>query len=409
MLVDTIPDATQAYTNARQAAAYVPDTAQRFSVMYANILNSARVVNAQLTDEQEKELERLRSLLTTTKTVTDLVTGQPKQITEASPLAQAYTQYRQRYDAALLAYNAKKVAASTSSDPAVINDFAFNGQLYREQVDAAQAEWEGAGYKGDYEEVTAAIDALTRQSMAAWRMSLREDLKNSILSTPAGIAFPYTTVVPGDFALSDGWTKYTLDHTMINSRTTTARTDWQAGAAASVGLFTIGGEASGGSTNVTGDQQVDDFRMEFELCQAVIMRPGISNEFLTSRGWNLKKGEGWLFDELPCDGKRPPAGNLIGFAEQAVFICNLTITSSTFVSAFADHTANFTGHGAVGFGPIVLGGGGSHANTTVTSRLSNDRASLTVDGMQLIATVNYLFGKTPNLLDGLTDADLIGL
>src|SRR5262249_50816009 len=114
-LMDFIPDIGAPYSNDRQEGMYRPDAEKRLSEMYRQILRFAKVVNYELTDKEKEKLAKFRSLLFTTKKVKDLVTDEEKEITDEGPVLKAYNEKMAAYMAAVLEYNAKRIAAAAAT------------------------------------------------------------------------------------------------------------------------------------------------------------------------------------------------------------------------------------------------------------------------------------------------------
>ena len=147
--------------------------------------------------------------------------------------------------------------------------------------------------------------------------------------------------------------------------------------------------------------------MSFSMTQVQIVRPWFYPEFLENRGWTLNKGEGWNYDQMPSDGSRPPEGRFIGYPLQALFIKDLVIRSASFASALHTYQSSVDANASVGWGPFTLSGNYSHKESGSHFHSESDGATITVPGMQIIGFVNHLLGKTPNLLDGVDEANLV--
>jgi hypothetical protein len=147
--------------------------------------------------------------------------------------------------------------------------------------------------------------------------------------------------------------------------------------------------------------------MSFELCQALTVRAGFYPELLANRGWTLRKGEGWMFDDMPSDGKRPPKGEFIGYATQAIFVRNLEIKSRDFVKAYKKTTSEVEAGGGVGWGPFRLKGGYKRSDQQEDFDSTEDGQTLSAKGMQIIGFVNHLWGKVPNPLEDIDEAQFV--
>lgn len=410
-LMDFIPDAAGPYSVDRQEGMYKPDAEQRLSEIYRQILRFSLVVDKGLTDDEKAKLEKFRGLLWESKTVKDLVTDEEKEITEPSKVMNLYNEKMAGYLAAATQYNAKRAAAAGATGPEgkqASADWILNRNLYALQVKAAADAWTGGGYRNDVDRINAYINQTTERSLLLWKQSLLERYEAAQLSTAeAGVSFPYTTLVPGDIARSAGWTQIGVTHNHTQWAKDGSTTSWNAGAGVGWGLFSFDGSVKSENTEYTETHAVNEFSMSFELAQAVIVRAGFYPEFLGNRGWTLRPGEGWMYDDMPSDGGTPPKGRFIGYATQAIFARNLEIKSADFVSAYNATTSKVGVEAGVGWGPFRLSGGYSRSSNHEDFDSTTDGQTLRVPGMQIIGFVNHLIGKAPNPLDGLKDEDFV--
>ncbi|MFJ9378594.1 hypothetical protein [Streptomyces sp. NPDC101455] len=410
-LIDFIPDVTSAYSSGRQDGVWRNASGARLSEIYGQILKFSKVVDDQLTDDQKAKLDRFRGLLRVTRTVKDIVTEQEKQVTEDSPMLKAYKACMQAYVTAALSYNNKRIAAQAAvgeSGKQAVADWAANAQLYSMQAAAAMDDWTSSGYRNEVEEINAYIDQTTEKSMLLWKRNLErfyEEANTNALGP--GQSFYYTTVVPGDFATSNGWTAYSMYHQMVDSHSHYETTSWSAGGGLNFGLWSTSAGVTTNSQDYSENFQVDDFSMSFEMAQVQVVRPWFYPEFLENRGWDLRKGQGWNYDQMPSDGGNPPQGRFIGYPLQALFIRNLTIHSASLAQALQTHQSSVSVNASVGWGPFSVKGSYSHSESDQHFHSENDGATITVPGMQIIGFVNHLLDTTPNLLDGLDPDQLV--
>lgn len=410
-LVDFIPDVTAAYSSDRQDGVWRNASGARLSEIYGQILKFSKVIGNDLTDQQKQKLEKFRALLRVTRTVKDLVTDEEKKVTEDSPMSKAYKSYMQAYIAAALNYNNKRIAAQAAvGEPGkqAVADWSNNAELYRLQLSAAMDEWTSSGYRNEVDQINAYINQTTEKSMLLWKQRLEQFYGDAVVNALGpGTRFFYTTVVPGDFATSTGWTNYSMYHKMLDSTHRLESTSWSAGASVWWGLWNASGGVTSTSTDYSENLQVDEFSMEFSMTQVQIVRPWFYPEFLENRGWDLRKGEGWNYDEMPSDGEKPPKGRFIGYPLQALFIKDLKIRSAGLAQAYNSYSNSVSANASVGWGPFALKGSYSHAESGDHFHSESDGASITVPGMQIVGFVNHLLGKTPNLLDGITQDQLV--
>jgi hypothetical protein len=411
-LVDFVPDVTAAYSSEQQQGMFRPNGQARLSTIYGDILRFSKVVSQDLTPAEQAKLDRFRSLLSTKRTVTDIITDEKKEVTDDSPMLKAYYEKQAAYVAAALQYNAKRIAAQSAtgkSGRAAVADWANNAELYRLQVKSAMDSWIAAGYRNEVDAINAYINNIGRRNMATWKQGLVEQYDDAVLNgTAPGQRFRFTNVIPGDFAKSGGWTGYSMSHETTHSQTESSATSWGASGGLSLGLFSIGASASGESSKYSSNYEVSKFGLSMELCQALVCRSWFEGTFFQNRGWTLRKGEGWMYDQMPSDGATPPNGphgTFIGFPTIAVFARNIRIESAEFVAAYKDEKSRVGVGGSVGYGPFILGGSYSHATgqTQVDTEVTDE--AITCKGMQCVAFVNHLLGQTPNPLPELKPED----
>jgi len=409
MLLDFIPDVGAPYSNKRQEGMFKPDAEKRLSEMYRQILRFSKVVRYKPTAEETAKLKKFHDLLYTTKTVKDLVTDEEKQVTEEGPVLKAYNEKMSSYMDAVLAYNAKRIAAASATGAdgkAAVADWSMNAQTYFLKVKAAADAWTSGGYRNEVDEMNAYINQVTQRKMILWKQQLLETYdKGEITSTDVPIPFHFTTLVPGNFATAGGWTTLGVSESHIAWARDNSATSWSAGGGVSFGLFSIGGGASGTKTEVSENTQVKSFNLSFDICQVLIVRPWIYPEWFSNRGWMLRKGEGWTFSDMPSDGGNPPKGEFIGYATQALFVRNVAIQSADFVSAYNKVTSSVGANVSVGWGPFSLSGSYAHSEGHEKFKSDAHGEWLRVPGMQIIGFVNHLIGKSPNPLPDLKDTD----
>jgi hypothetical protein len=301
------------------------------------------------------------------------------------------------------------MSATGAEGKAAVADWSANAEIYRRQVKSAMDAWINGGYKNDVDRISAYINSIGRRDMMLWKQALVELYDDAILNGLApGQRFLYTSVIPGDFARSKGWTRYSLSHNTVNTSSQSSSSSWSAKAGINYGLFSFGANGSGSSSDVSANTQISDFKLSMELCPVVVSRPWYYPEFFQNRGWTLRKGEGWFYDEMPSDGSAPPngpKGNFIGYPTMALFARNIQIDSLEFQSAYRAKKKELKTGGSVGWGPFSLGGSYATASGSTSYEARETKTGLAVDGMQCIAFVNHLIGKSPDPLPELKPAD----
>lgn len=411
VLLDFIPDVRAPYSSELQEGMFKPEAEKRLSEMYRQILRFSKVVDYPLTEQQQAKLAKFRNLLWVKKTVKDLITDEEKEVTEESPVMRAYNDKMTKYLDAVTEYNGKRVAAAAATGTegkAASADWILNQQNYALKVKRAADDWVSAGYRHEVDDINAYINQTTQRSLKLWKQQLLERYDLAQISTPEiAIPFPYTILVPGDIANSGGWTTLGVSHNHIQWAKDNTTTSWTAGGGLKFGLFAFNADGGRESSEYSENHQVNEFSMTFDLCQALIVRAGFYSEFFANRGWNLRKGEGWMFDDMPSNGERPPKGEFIGYATQAIFVRNIEIKSRDFVSAYKKTSSKVKAGGGVGWGSFRLSGNYSRTSGHEEFESTDDGETLSVKGMQIVGFINHLIGKAPNPLDGLKDEDFV--
>ena len=401
-MVDFVPALTEPIRLKQEDGVYRPDGTKHMSSMYGEILRFSKVVHTPLTKKEKAKLERYRQLLQVMVKKRDLITGKKKLVPEDGPIVKAYNEGATNYRKAALLYNAKRVSAETATGPegkAAVADWRNNALIYRDEVTAAMRAWESTGYKNDLEAIWAYIAQVTRRDMKLWKASLVDRYDASVQSALGpGQDFRFTSLLPGDFATSDGWTGFGVNHTHVNGHTHDESSSWKAGAGVNWGLWSFGANASGEKQEHDEHREVSSFGLEFELAQVIIDRNWLYDEWFINRGWTLRQGEGWFYSGMPSDGGDPPAGEMIGYPTMALFARNVKITSSEFVSDYKTAASKVGVSGSVGWGPISISGGYSHAESETDTQVDTNGQWLKVPGMQLIGFINHAIPKSPNPL-----------
>jgi hypothetical protein len=401
-MVDFVPAVTAPIVLKQEDGVYRTDGAKHMSSMYGEILRFSKVVSTPLSKKEQKKLERYRKLLQINVTKKDLVTGKKVTVPDDGPIVKAYNAGAANYRKAALIYNAKRIAAQTATGPegkAAVLDFTNNAEIYRQDVEAAMDAWVSDGYKNDLEAIWAYVDQVTRRDMTLWKQSLVERYNGAVQNALGpGQDYRFTSVLPGDFATSDGWTGFGITHEHASSQTHDESSSWRAGAGVSWGLWSFGADASSSSQEHDEHHEVSSFGLSFELAQVMIDRNWLYDEWFINRGWTLRPGEGWFYSGMPSDGADPPAGEMIGYPTMALFARSVTITSSDFVSDYTATADKMSAGGSVGWGPISISGSYSHEESDVKTQVDTNGQWLKVPGMQLIGFINHVIPKSPDPL-----------
>lgn len=409
-MFDFVPDVTKINNN-QFAQFNVANNNGTLSDLYEMTLKMSQVMYQELDDATKAKIAKFRDLLQTTTTHTDLVTGDQTQVVGPSPMVQAYNQKMLAYDAAALAYNAARISALTGNDPMAVQNWAINASILRNQVTAAMDDWITNGYKTDYEEIAAYIDQVQQRDMRLLKQEYEDDLaKATLTGISSGTNFWYTALVPGNFANSSGWSRFTFNVGDVNSyaNSSFSASGWSASAGGGfMGLFGVEGSASSNSTSheFTDSINVDTFTLSFEIAKVPIFYAGFKPAFLASHTWRFDPANPDVKNAQVSDGGSPPKGLIPAYPTAAIFIRNLTLgiqqdsAAGQFIDKYQSSSQSGGGYGS--FGAFFLGGSASHYSssgyTQSTWNHSWNDQGLTVPGLQCVGVMNHLLTQpSPN-------------
>lgn len=386
-LVNSIPSSNSIGGTFEQAGSLVWD-------VYSQVLRFSKVPKMKLTEEEEAKIKKFRGLLVTTKKVKDILTDEEKEMQVDSPLVVAYKEKMAAYTDVVREYNLKRLEALNSESKQAVQDFALNAGLYRNKVKYALNDWVTNGYKLEYEQIGAFIKQVSQRDMTLLKADLESKLRDAKMTDPnSGGDFFLTGFYPGSFINSDaGWTQFTFK---ASSKDTYLKESHQATSAytkMSWGLFRLNADGKHTKDEFQKSMESGDFEMKFKITQIPLGRPWFSPDFLTNNSWNWDQS----IYKLLSDGKTPPSGKMIAYPTSAIFIKDVTITSSSMKDVHNEITKSLSAGGSVGWGPFTLNARHSQNSKEVKTHFNDKANSLTVEGMQLIALKCFALPKAPD-------------
>lgn len=412
-LFDYIPDVSDEFvTDAMQQTLYA-GTQDTISSVYNDILNYSRVLSKQLSDKEKERLQRYRDLLTVTVEEEDILTGEKKTVTKPGKLTIAYTDKMNEYIEAADRYMNLKIdaMAASGSDPESkkrVYDYTNKEQFFRNRLNAAEMAWVAQGYKNEYETINAYINQVGKSNLVLYKQDLLRKLPLAQLNSPSDGSFYYTTLLPGNFAASTGWTRFSFNEMDAEAHSKKKTNKWGASAGANFGLFSIGAKAGGSKLAQSQDQKSENFGAEFEFTQVPICRPWFEPGFFWMRSWTLDDAWKLSYDKEVSDGTDKPSGRLVAYPVSALFVRKVKMTSSSWSRHSDFLKKSIQGGGSVGYGPFRIGGSYSSGSEERNSNFHLDGDTLSIDGMQLIGFINNLVPKCPNLNPQIKPEDLVG-
>jgi hypothetical protein len=407
-LLDFVPDVAKS-TNEQFARMAVQNNDGTLSDIYDYTLRMSQVMKTELPPDTVEKINKFRGLLQKVVKKKDLITDQETETVEPSELQKAYFAKMAAYDDAALEYNARRIDALTATDSRAIHDWAINANIYRNKVRAAMEDWIANGYKDDYEKIGAFIDQVSRRDLSLLKQQYVEDLERARLTSPvSGSDFFFTSLVPGSFATSNGWTRFGFQAGDFETHRNSSYNWSSASGGGGGGFMGIGVHASHSSTDshseYHGTVDTSQTSMSFEIAQIPIARPWMRTAFLTSHGWRFDQNNVITKAERLSDGASPPNGKMPAYPTTAIFIRKLALSFgeshgfSDFVSNA--HTSSTSAGGFATFGPFFIGGSGSSRSGSGDTKrdygFRYENNTMFVDGMQLIGFKCHVMPKSPD-------------
>lgn len=403
-LFDYVPDVSHPFIDDKLLQSIMTSTQDSISAVYRDVLKYSKVVDMELTEKEEQKIKKYRDLMTITKQVEDIITEEMKEVTEPGPITLAYTAKMNEYLDAADEYMDLLIDAQSAkgSDPEAIRrvaEFANKSKFMRKRLEAAEMSWISTGYKNEFEQMNAYINQVTQRSMVLYKEDLLRKFEAARQTSPNDGAsdFYYTTMIPGNFATSPGWTKFTFYSGDFESHYAKATQQWGASGGVNFGLFSIGASASGSKVEVAQNQKATNFYATLEFTQVPICRPWFDPGFFSMRGWTLD--ELWKLnygDKKVSDGKPAPTGRLVAYPITALFVRNVTFKFDEAASQFNYINSQIKAGGSVGYGPFHVGGSYSHGSEKRDAKATNEGGLIAIEGMQLIGLINNLVPNSPD-------------
>ncbi len=371
---------------------------QTLSNIYKDTLTRCWVAEEKLTPQQEKIIERMRKILSVTVETEDFLTGETVETQEDSPAMKAYISKQAAYENAAADY-AMRLARSQTGTAQDVIEFQQSGGIYRQRALRALSDWQGMGFKNQIETAQSAIAHITGSNMVSWKQKLLDSLENTEQSTSGAFGYPFfpATVLPGSFARSKGWTKFSQRNLGRNYSSSSSSTSFGGRAGFNFGITRFGASGSYSKTEYESNFDLKDFGVEFEMTNVQICRPGFNPNFFASRGWKPK--DSFLADynnEPHSTGGSNPQGCFIGYPTSAIFVRNLTIYSRDIASFVKSKTKDIEGGMSIGIGPFSISPRYAQSDSSHESNYKLNDASIEIKGMQLIAFVSALFPACSN-------------
>lgn len=414
-LVDFVPDLAEG-TNEQFKQLSIMNNEGSLSDRYEYILRMSQVMETQLPEETKQKIEKFRNLLSVNKTKINLIDDSETQVTEPSPLVQAYNEKLMAYEDAALEYNSHRIDALAADNAKAIHYWAINAKILRNKVKAAMTDWVTNGYKNDYEQIAAFIDQVMQRDMSMLKEQYRDALEQAKLTGLAsGSDFYHTSLVPGHFMQSSGWTEFGFSSSDYNQSQNSSYSYSRSRTSGGGGLLWFGGGGSASSASGQSHSEIkfdsEHFGLSFKIAQVPIVRPWFKTAFLMSKSWRFDQNNLEAKGEIVSDGGKPAKGLIPAYPTSIIFIKDLTLNMGN-SSGFSEFDASYrrssaSGGGYISFGPFHLGG--SHGRSSSSGERSSsyhydsETQTMTVPGTQIIGYKCHVVPKSPNPLSSITN------
>ena len=368
--------------------------------VFKNTIADAQIYDIPLTADEEKDIAAAR------KVFEKEVEEDGEKIIQKTLKVKAYDKMRDAFDAELMRYNGKMIAASnynpedpktTKDDKEAYQDFQRNGALYMRKLTDKYAEWEAEGYKGLVEGARNTVAKLQQKSPLEVRQSLEAKFKNAVGSKNlGGVQYYPTSLVPSNFLSNDeGWTQFTFSNSEVRKYSSVKKVSTDPSLNIGWGFWKLNAGTVVDSNTEIDNVNTEDLKISFSIAQTPIIRGWFNPDFLLGTGWRLKPNS--LYGNGLADGK---GGGVMGsYPSGAIWIKDLKIESKV----LADHVKNdflkSDTNTKIGWGPFSIGAKTTTDSTSKSKIVTVDGNTIEVKGTQIIAFLCYVMPKLPNPAD----------
>jgi len=305
--------------------------------------------------------------------------------------------------------------AATGNDPESkrrVYNWNEKAKFVMKRLAAAEMAWISQGYKNEYEFMNAYIAQVTEKSLVLYKEDLKRKFAGGLTTSvvDGSSEFYYTTLLPGNFATSDGWTKFEFSEIDYETHSKSDTSGWGASAGVNLGLFSFGGSGSGSKRKTSDDRSAANFSAKFEFTQVPICRPWFDPGFFSMRSWTLDDNWKLSYGDRPVStgSAQDNTGRLVAYPTSALFVRDVEITNSKWSNHSDFMTKSISGGGSVGYGPFRVGGSYSKGSTRSNTSYHFEGDTLVIEGMQLIGEVVNIIPQSPNPSPGLKPGDFVG-
>ena len=277
------------------------------------------------------------------------------------------------------------------------------GRIYQKRVDNARARYRRVARK--YEEYSAILDANGIDPSALLIKRAKTAFESWQIQLGTMASLPYTFMTPSDWydpdALS-GWTTYSESEyskkTEINKTSKSVGGDLKL----NLGLWSLGGGGGSSSEKEAIAIDTENLNISFSYCIARVNRPWMDTSILNTKNWFLRSSSNVKFEQFSIsDGsfsqtyQNKPFFFLPSIITSLILIKDVKITWATSSAEKEFNKVTKEGKGAIGWGPIRLGGGVDKGSESTVSSSERADKELGVAGIQLIGYVSEILPSSP--------------
>ena len=227
----------------------------------------------------------------------------------------------------------------------------------------------------------------------------KEDYENSKRGSVLGDATNWhlSYAIPGNWhsaQLAPSLSDLTISSDRLNSSASSEFSSWGGGASWNAGLWSIGGGASGSSSDERRHMDSEHFKLRFKFGVVQVRRPWFDMSLFQMNGWSLgaavSKGgisEGKL---LGAENKLMPL-----VVTSYVIARNIEVEANWSTEDYHHVSKSVSGGARVGWGPFQFSGSYHHSSSSTTFNSTYDGGVLKVPGIQVVAFVSSIVPSSP--------------
>lgn len=366
---------------------------------YYKIINQPVLPIAQLSQQEQEQLERVNKFLFKEEQYQDVLTGDMVKVEVESLVYERYKMYKQKYDSSFLEYQkAFKDYMLRSDNPTEVELWAQTQPILKSKVDIAYSAWQTYGLKSKIEEAQALKENLERRGPnRLWeerRIRYRSHTRNDF----QGGTYQLTKFFPDKFWLDNQnspWMEYSFLHKEVHKVDTSSNESYGGGAGASFGLWSFGGKMNRETKDTYLKHETEDFTITFELAKIPLRRTWMDASVFSSKAWKFDNQVIPITEHL-SDGGNPPKGTMVSFPTSLLVVRNVNIKTDMTSLTQSSSWSKITGSARAGWGPFSVRGNYSKEQSKQTHDFLQTGEGIEIPGMQIIGFVCQKLAKCPN-------------